>query len=668
MPSSLKWQHLAYELDGQKLNGIAQQTFYGAIDQATNQELILTERFMGRLREIVESTVGAKAWQSWASKRIYIKEYGETFSRAQIIAAALNAGNRQNLTALNNHALFKGQGAAAFLSKVDDHEWDFVQAVWDFMDNEVFPELDALTRRTKGVPLRKVEADPFDITLADGSVKTLRGGYYPLHFDRRGGDAPIAEARMKTDELLAIPTLFNPRDIQASSTVARTGESYKKLYPLLDLGVMITSLRDNITDLAYREAVAGTWRILKRPDVKAVISGTLGEDAWNQGKLWLYNMVNGGKQSGKLDGTARAAQLVRRNVARAAMAAKLSVIFLQFTGAFQSAQTLGYPWTIRGFTSLYIGGLDAIKARLDDLYEKSPQLKYRNAQSYDRDAAAALTSGTDPLYKQSIERATEILFQPIGFTDQLVAAGVWCGAYQKALSEGKNEPHAIQDADATLSLTQGAAKNKDMSYAQQGWSIGEAGRLLTMFQTFFSSTRNLQWLAIQQAKRDIKGGRPSKAAAGAGLAALNLLVLQSFFNALMLDPMPDDDEDFDEWAGNLALGTVTGSISSGFSGFPVLRDLFGAIESKFVGGYRPNFALSPVEGAFNSALNLPGMAEKMATKDFSAGSVSTVVRNSSIFGIPGSAQAANTLEGIEEWDENDGFEKFWRLLIRKPNK
>ena len=226
MPSTLKWQHMAYELDGQKLNGVAQRTFYSLIDQATNKELILTQQYMGRFKEIIESTVGAKAWQAWSAERIYFPEYGEFFSRAQVIAAALNSGNIQNLTALNNHTLFKGRGAGALLKKMSSLEWDFVQSVWDFMDNEVFPELDSLTRRTKGVRLKKVEANPFDVTLADGSVKSMRGGYYPLHFDKRGGSAPIAASRERTEELLSRPTLFNPQNIQASSTIARNGKDY----------------------------------------------------------------------------------------------------------------------------------------------------------------------------------------------------------------------------------------------------------------------------------------------------------------------------------------------------------------------------------------------------------------------------------------------------------
>ncbi len=671
MPSTLKWQHLAYELDGQNLNGVAQQTLYSPIDKAANAEIILRERFMGRLKEITEIHIGAKAYQEWAAERIYIKEYGKPFSRAQIIAAAFNYGNIQNATALNNHALFKGKGPDALFRHITDSEWNYVQAVWDFLDNEVYPELNALEKRTKGVTLKKVEANPFTVTLADGATKHLRGGYYPLSFDPEGGDVPIAENRERSEEIKSRPTLFNPQNIQASATITRSGKSYKNLYPLLDLGVLVNSLNDNINDLAYREAVADTWRILKRPDVKSAISGALGQDGWQQGKLWLYSLAGGGKQVGKLTGVGKWAGVLRRNVARAAMAAKLSVVFLQGTGAFQSAQLLGYHWTMKGFYNLYGNfSLDEVKARLDEIYEKSPQLKFRNAQSYDRDIVAAMSSGNNPLYKQGIERATEILFKPIAVTDQLIVAGVWVGAYQKALTAGKDEAHAIQDADATISLTQAMAINKDMSHAQQGWTIGEAGKLMTMFQTFFSSTRNLQWLALRKAGREARQDNYGQAIGTVGLAALNLLVLQSFFNALMLDPLLEDDEEMDEWAGRLALGTVTGSITSGFSGLPVIRDIMGALANEISGQYQPNFAISPIEGAINGAFRAPGIASRISSGklDPLTGATQMTRAVGPILGIPGAAQIANTLEGIDEMDENEGFEKFYRLLIREPNK
>jgi hypothetical protein len=339
---------------------------------------------------------------------------------------------------------------------------------------------------------------------------------------------------------------------------------------------------------------------------------------------------------------------------------------IQFTGISQSAQTLGWGWTLQGIKEAYgHGSLSEIKMVMDTMYVKSPYLASRNRKPFDRDMYDAIVKGKAPLFKTWFQKWSEGLFKAIAMTDQMVANAVWIGAYQKALHEGKNEVDAIMDADAILSITQGMGDNKDMSYAQQGWAYGDLGKAATMFQTFFSSTANLIWLANRQAIRDGRRGNYGKMLGGLFRANWNLFVLPASFSTLMWSggDWPDDEDEWEELVQDFARDVIGNSVG----GLPVIRELVGMFADTALGTGQPRFALSPIEAGIRSTANLVSSGGKVFTEDDDLKNISRVVRGLGpiVPGLPAS-QIATTLEGIDNWDDNEGFEKFYRLLIREP--
>lgn len=668
MPSTRKMQHLAYELDGQELNGVVQKLLYQGANQAHNTSIKLTTDWMNELRAIAEKTVGVDTFRGWAGDLIFIPEYNQSVRKSTIIMAALNLGNAQNLKALSNHHVF-GQNLAPLLRKMGPQDWDYVQAVWDFFDNQSYPELNRLTLRTKGIPLPKVEAQPFVITLPDGQQRQMRGGYFPLIFDRELSTSVVVNSQIKAEEIKNMPGLYSPSEVQASSTIKRTGSSYKELVPDLNMAVMIRSLNETIQDLAYREAVSDTWRILKRPEVKAAIDGVFGNEAWPQMKIWLRNLTRGGTDMSEMRKFNQKARWIRGNTSVNAMGAKVSVLALQVTGISQSAQTLGWGWTLQGINQVFgHTSRTEIRKNIDEMYAKSPQLASRNQRPYDRDMYDSIVKGKDPLFKSWLQKWGESLFRWIGLSDQMVANAVWMGGYQKALHEGKSEADAIMDADAIISLTQAMGENKDMSYAQQGWAYGDLGKLATMFQTFYSSTGNLLWLANRQAQRDARQGNYGKSVKGFLRANWNLAIIPAIFSTLMWNgpDWPDDEKE----AGQLAMSFARDIIGNMAGGLPVVRDGVALMADWAMGTGQSRFAASPIESAFVGAPRTLGAAYKAITeKENRLTNIGRAARGLGPFvpGIPG-AQIATTLEGIDNWEENDGIEKVYRLLIREPNK
>ncbi|GHV57950.1 hypothetical protein FACS189460_5260 [Deltaproteobacteria bacterium] len=477
----------------------------------------------------------------------------------------------------------------------------YAQGVWDVLTNEMFPLLDEMTRRTKGLPLEKVAAEP----IMFGATE-MRGGYYPLMFHREASqNSRVESAREKEAAILQAPGLFSPGQVQAKSTIHRVGRKYDGLVVDLSLGVLTTTLNEEIKDLAFREAANDVWRLIKRPEVKDAIERALGQSDWLQLKLWLRGCL---EKDGELarNSAEKFWGKLRRNVTMMSLAGKMSVIALQASGITQSVEMLGARWTAAGVAAYYgkPGDWAGRKAQ-KRLFAKSVLLKMRNEQGYDLDIADWGKAGQDPLFKSAHQKFGDALFWPIKFLDQEVANCVWLGGYLRAVDQGKSETEAIDDADAVLSLTQPTGAAKDMSYAQRGGGHGNFGKMFTMFGTFFSGTQNLLWLSWRQAGREWRDGRQAQAAFVASRSAFLLAILPAIFTYLMrsADPWPDDEEEFDKMAAELGRG-LAGNLTGGL---PIVKDAINYGLSQALSDGRPRaFRMSPLEAAVEARGGAPG--------------------------------------------------------------
>ncbi len=667
MSSTRKLQALAFDLDGQKLNGPVQQALYRLIDEGENTIITLQNQWTNGVRDIIRHTVGEKAAKGWAGQKFVIPEFpGGMVSKADIVMAMLNYGNEQNRTALGNHPVF-GKDLAVLFRYMTEADWNYVQAIWDFLDYTVFPELNALTKKTKYVPLEKVDASPFVVTLPNGTQKTMRGGYFPLVFDRALSTAVTLDSKIGPADAAQMPTLFSPSEVQSVHTIKRVGKTYKDLVPNLTMSVLMNSLNDNIQDLGYREAVNDTWRVMKRPEVKLAVERVYGPQANVLMKQWLRDVVRGGQSSvptGRLERTIR---FLRSNSSTAMMALKASILFMQVTGVSQSAQLLGWGDTLAGVKAVYgHTSVAEIKRGIDAMYAKSPQLKHRNDQPVDRDFFESVAKGKDPVLVSAYQKYQTALWKYIALSDQMVANSVWAGQYNKSLKEGKNDTQAARDADAILDMTQGVGRVKNMSHAQHGWGWGEIGKSLVMFQTFFSSTANLFWLSRRKAGRQFRDGKYLGATGTLFRGAWNLALIPSVFSALMWGGLPDfeDDEEMDSFMNRF----VRDAIANYTGGLPLIRDFVGMFADQIFGTGMPRFAPAPIQGSVEGLRRVGTSIGRIAEGEDPLRNTATFLRAAGPF-IPGgfpSSQVATTVEGIGNWDDNEGFDKIYRLLIRDP--
>ncbi len=275
----------------------------------------------------------------------------------------------------------------------------------------------------------------------------------------------------------------------------------------------------------------------------------------------------------------------------------------------------------------------------------------RNRTSYDRDVHDVL-SLRNPLAQTLKDKWVDKAFWPIGFLDQAVANPVWLGAYLKAVKEGKAEADAVYFADSIVRITQPTGAVKDLSRAQRGWGYGDAGKLLTMFSTFFSGTQNLLWEQFHETKGHFKDGEFLKGTYRAGRAVWFMAVLPALMEALIKEGPPEDEDDLADIAKSVVSFTT--------GGMPVVKDAV-----SYWTGDSFRFRPAPVIDSMEAILKAPGGVTEMLGEDGDAAKgFGQLVRGlGPLTGLP-SGQIGATMKGAQDWEDNEGFEAFYRLLVR----
>lgn len=652
IPGIIKVETVARRLDGGEYGGLAQKVIFDPIEQAYNKAVNLTDQLIeGKLKPLIEAKFGLKNMRNLRGEKVTVEvpglpEQNFTMTREQLMVHGLNLGNAQNFQAARGYKLgpnggpMTDQQVQAVIDTLTKQEWDLIQAIWDFLDNDVFPLLNDLTLRTKGIPLAKVEATPIMTPYGE-----YRGGYFPLIFDSEMSTK--AESMQEKREIsLTSPTLFasNP-NTRAGSTVERTGRTYQDLYPRLSFDVMARSLTENIHDLTHREAINDVWRVIRRPDVRQSITSAMGgrQDYWVNIKRWLQEIA---RPSHIGDGNmSKILRKLRANTSAAAMGMKLSVMLCQVTGITQSILKIGAYWAGQGVVNFY-GNIGTLKNEID---AKSTLMRNRAKGSYDRDALDALSTH-DPLFKKGYEQMIEFSFKGIAVLDLAAVYPIWYGSYLKALKEGKTEEDAVYYADAIVRTTQPMGASKDLSYAQRGWGYGEWGKIITMFSTFFSGTQNLLWEQFHQTRMDFSRGEYLKGTVQAGRAGLLLALIPAMLDFAIKEGLPDDEDDLKAIA--------KGAVSFTTGGMPVVKD----VVSMFIGNsYR--FQPAPIFGSLEAISKLPNAKDSLAEGNYLRAGQQVLRGVGPLTGLP-TGQINTTLAGIEDRDDNEGFEAFYRLMVR----
>jgi predicted ABC-type ATPase/DNA-binding NarL/FixJ family response regulator len=578
-------------LDG-KHNGPLWRTLWAPFARAADSESIKMREATTRM-EAIWSRYSGKERAQMFQKRISMPDMpvdtATNFTKAELLSVALNLGNQGNLEALvdgfNWSRTVQARGAQIDYEAVkreiiqalnrvfDARDWETVQMVWDEVAS-FREEAFQLQKDLTGLTPEAVESTPLET-----GAGTLRGGYYPLKYDRvRDLRVERTETKQEVQEMWG-SNWFRPMT-RKGHLIERVGSGGRPVK--LSLTVFTEHVQNVAHDIAYRRAVIDVDRIITDPQFSETFVNVAGRPMYDQLRPWLQGIA-----SDRIDPSAimwQFLQKLRGNVAIATMGYRLSTALQQLAGFTQAVPMLGGPEMAAAMAKIW--------ARPDKLYERARWITSKSEfmrsrpQTLDRDIRETIErmQTTDPLYH--IRRNA---FALTAAFDWAVSSTVWVAAYEKAMDgrvkgiEAGADQDAVEFADSMVRQTQSAGLPQDQPAIMRG---NQVNKLLTMFMSYFSVLYN--WTAFDQ----VMGLRKNRVPLHVFIGNMALIYVIAPLMAEALAGRFGKRRDEDDEDRNRRLAMVVAKAP--FQTIPVVRDMVNMIGT----GY--DFQLSPAGSALNT--------------------------------------------------------------------
>jgi len=612
--SHRKIASLVEEMDGRELGGPLFDMILRPMDEQSSWETEERVKSAERLHELIKLYTDIPLFGSEKAKQVatkltlgFVDRVRPELSLPKLvpgtadihlskigrIVAVLNTGNAGNMQRLRDGYGWSPEDIQAIRNSLSKEDMDFVQGVWDFID-EYWELVAAKQKRVTGVAPKRVTRQPF--TTIHG---TYAGGYFPI------ADDPNQTARAYGN-VLAETAKETMRGFRAASTTLRGHTKAradkvmgKKLR--LDFGVIFEHVNGVIHDLAWHEWLIDTNRLLRDERIsQAIIQG--------YGNPVYRNLINAVRDIAAGDvaaekGWEQAVNWLRTGGSIAAMAHNAMTAALQPFGIFQSWQMIGVEWVAKGIGKWWRGP-EQIQGTVEWIHSVDSFMKNRalTMQREIREVQLSAREGGGP------SRFKDSLFYFIVKTQMLVDIPTWLGAYEKEMEIGSGDhDRAVAMARRTVKDTQGSGEISDLSAIQRGSPLLKAW---TAFYHFFNTTMNL----TAQSYRSTDFKQPLEV----GRFAADMVLLYSFpafLSDLMRRAIMDNWDEDESWGemvirshAGYALGTLVGprelsGIASGFTDYegPAGTRFFSAISKLSV-----QVGQGEVDAASIRALNAAG--------------------------------------------------------------
>lgn len=541
-------------------------------EAAQQQRIELRNRVGGMLEQTMMALTPAQ--RADLNRLVYVPSLGRSLSKNTIVAVALNMGNAGNRDKLmrggfigNNAEVvqFTPQNIAEMLGHLTPADAQMVQGIWDAV-NSLWPDIVEQQRRLSGVAPEQVEPMPLVFTAADGSVVSLRGGYYPAVYDPRAGAGGVKQARAAEEQIMG--GTFS----RAMTSKGHTKERTEYAAPmLLDYHrVLSRHLNDVITDVSHRGYVKQALRVLEDQELKNLIQQRLSEGAYHALHGSVKNAVRGASVSEPGSSMAeKIGDAVLTNTAVAALGFRLPLVFANTVVApIQAAARVDPKYLATGYAAYY----RSPGKMTEMIHSLSPFMEER-ANSLDSSYQVVLgkLSGKRGIRAAAMKMAMEVH----RWTVPLAERAIWLGRYQQAQAQGVSIDEAVRLADKSIRTTQQAGAPKDLSAAERDprykWVRMFIGPMIIM-------NNRLQ----ESGLRGLYLGRVQSPARALGTWLSAGVLSNAVFELLMMrgpDGGDDGEKGWDDWSAWLARKTLLFP----FQTIPLLRDVAGGIDAAIEG-------------------------------------------------------------------------------------
>lgn len=555
---------IARELDGQDDLGAVQQNITTPLQVAARQVVIREKLEHQGLADLFHQFYSPAELKGLSEKREAVPEIGDSMTRMEMIMLLANLGNDGNREALlsEERGLWTAQTIQAVVSRLDQRDADFVEGLWAWID-KFFPEVAELEAKRTGVAPPKVQASQYPVKLADGKVRVMKGGYFPLKYDSSVSiEAGRDEASNAFQNMTAGRTAkaYTPE----GHKMERVGSGGRPVK--LDFSVVITHVNDVVRDIVLTDPVNQSWRFLHDKEVRAAFEKANVKELWTALEIWIQDVAEGEQVSQQL--MSGAARWLRTGFTANVMLFNIANSAMNLLGT-HPAVVLGAKYAAIGYKSILS------KSNWAQMYELSSYMREARMDSYNKDLS---------LVREQMEGGatwrrvmTQAGFYVHNQTQMLMDAVAWMGAYQKAQSLDLMGDEAVTYADQRVVEISGSGVFADRSALERGTfdaktRQNEAVRGLTMLSGYL-----IRKMAIARRRTGETDFKQFDQAVWWAVDMSLLITWEAMAYALVKGNLPDD-EDEDELAaaylrtaGWETFNTVMGGLP------PVGRPLAGAI-------------------------------------------------------------------------------------------
>jgi hypothetical protein len=581
--SLLKMEQMFDWLDARNSNGVMNRVVFRRMSEAgihENELLRSTKQGIDELMKLHLNDI-TKTKTIYTADGLIDGTTGrpQKFTTKEMLMLAGNAGNESNLAKLAKGEGWDPQAVWDFLHKnMTSAHWDFVEGMGKTLES-LWPEKVAMGRRLGETTPEKIAPRPFQTP--DG--KTRSGWYWPLMYDpARSQD--VAERGARTGDQLFENIYSKPNS--DTGRMNTRNENYARPI-LLDLDALPRMIKEEIHDIAWREAVIDADRFTSHPVVRKAIIDALSQEHYDQIRPWLQSLANDGKLG--VEGNKgwvwlnKVASEARTRATMVGLGYRLTTAAVHgLSAGMESVAELGPVWFGKGLADFTNPA--QWKANKEAIFAKSSEMRDR-ADEVDRDIREHLhsldTALMDPT-SSAMARGANLLrahaYDLIGGLDMATALPTWQGAYLKAMSPiekgglGMGEQDAVYFADKTVRNAHGGTGVKDMAAIQRG---SEFQKLFTMFYTFWNHNVNrlidtgklIGSAEHRAAMKEANHWSDSKLAATIILRTLVYTIGVQTMHAIF---HPPKDGDPDSWL--MYAAKEMGSVA--FGGVPLARDIY----------------------------------------------------------------------------------------------
>lgn len=583
-------------LDGFQDDGPMQDFFFRPVREAVSREYAELNRMFGEFRSLKLRVYGKDFKADMTPKDIGVHEYKretdrETgkvyhvptkkmslFTQENIICAALNMGNADNLARLKDGWGWTDADIEKIKAQMSQKDWEYVQGVWDLLDT-MWPKIKKVHELMTGMTIEKVEAKPV-VT----KYGTFRGGYYPIVTDLRYSETAAAQ-REREEVMASAPCNFLDKHTKSGHRKARA-ENVLGRPPLLSFSVLDNHVANVIHDYEMAPVIRDAWKILRRDKVKSVITAVYGDRGYRNFGKWLNDIAANTKNNGVASGSGdRIVNGIKSKTAMFALGGNLGGAVSQLLGYFPLAHRIGFVNTALAI----IDGLNPSVNTYDFVREKSA---FMREQMDDGNSEVRKLRQNWTTNDHGISRAADMFLSVYPFFQNMCNVPGWARCYKIGLERYGSEAKAVAYADSVIRQTQSASTIADLTSFERSGTIGQ---LTTMFYSWFRVMYQMQNEAIMRVKYEHGISRVKDLAS----YAFYILIAQSVAEALLRGngPEPEDGED-PMWSW--AKWTTARVLLSPLSTVPFAREFGSAIDNNFKFGVQ----LTPAQGGLDALARL----------------------------------------------------------------